>query len=480
MFETLEILLDLNYSGLQRKIESSVGGIEKAFKKIDKEFDWGKIMNANYFKSVNWTSLIGMLFTPANLITFFAAMGALGLTTAMGLQSQVTTSPVGATLSDSDRQIFTDAAKSIAQSTGQSSSDVVDAMSALFPAMGDNVDATVKLTQLLAEAAAATGQNVKDVGQPFAGLLQTLGVSDLGTASDLLTAITNGANQAGISVQSFIQAFGQFAPEVANAHLSVSGLIDVFRQFGASIQGAGLQGATEAFNTLFKSLTSSDPSAIALANLSGGVQKLKSLIDDGKTSGALDAVGASVENLAQHGQLSMLANEFGVSAAGLDAFDGKVTKFHEADLKSIQELFDSTATSARGLAQAWETLKNESSDVFGGPLMIALNAILGLFTAIIGAFDIFKQDVEGMFKDPVNFGLSDPLSKNGGSNAVSTPATGPNISNTFNFSISGGGQAVNNANTVLKTLGNQNNNLAPGAGGNPTPRMSITSPFITP
>ena len=500
--------MNLNYTGLQSKIEGSLNSIEQAFKSVDTKFDWSKLMNTNYFKTINWTSLLGYLFTPANLISFFAAMGALGLTTGMQLQTATTTTPVGATLSTTDRQLFTDTAKTIASSTGQSSTDIVTAMEALYPALGDNAQSTMQLVQLLAQSAAATGQNVAQIGTPFAGLLQTLGITDLGTASDLLTALTNGASQAGVSIQDFIGQFQAFAPEVKNANLSTQGLVDTVRQFGASWEGAGVQGATEAFNALFKSLTSSDSSAIALANMSGGVAHLKSLIEDGKTASALGAIGTSVKTLAQGGQMSMLASEFGINAAGLAAFNGNLTAFPEAKMETLSTLFNKTATASRALAQNWEGLKNIAVDLFGGQTVI--NSITDLFTWTSKLLNLFTSNQDLLSTSPLgvflgglpaqiklvetafgsletvikdflslwqNTGGVSSLSANGGSNAVSTPKTAPGIPQTINIPITINQGGSSSSSVLSKQISNQANNQSANAGKIYSSPFLITAPL---
>lgn len=420
MFETLDILIKADYTGLKSGIESSLSFIEKSFSNIKTgKIDLSKVISADFFTGINWTSLIGKLFSPANLVAFFSAMAAMGITTAISQQAATTTTPVGAGLTPAQRTDLTDVANQIATQTGQSADDIITAIEQLIPALGGNVDAAKKLGLQMAEVAATTGESLPSLAGAFAPLLQTLGISDLGSATTLLTSFDNAAIQSGQTVDTLVKAFQQFAPMVKASGLSIDGINHSIQQFGASVQGAGLEGATAAFNTFFQVLSRANDGAIALGGVAGGVGKLKNEVESGNVSQALNNISDAVSNLTQKGQLSLLGPQFSTSAEGLAAMIGQLTAYPIQTQETITQRFNDTDTALREFNKTYNEFKALTSVVVGAPLLAFLTSVLQLLNAIMDPLDTFKSFLS-LFQDT--------LSPNGGSNAVSTPQLAPNVS----------------------------------------------------
>ena len=375
MTETLELLIDLNSSGIEKKVSGLLSSVNSTFQQFSSgKFDWSKYTDG--LGSVNWTSVIGKLFTPANLITFFSAMAATGIVAAATQQQAAATgTPAGAGLTAGQQSGVITASQGIANTTGQSTDDNTVAIETLLPALGDNVTAAQTLAQQIAEVAASEGVSSTSVAQSFAPLLQTLGISDLGDAEALLTSFANSAVQSGTNISTLISAWSQFAPEVKEANISQTALNTAVQQFGASVEGAGLPGATSAFQLLFDSIT---PTAnqLAFSVLAGGAEKLKAAVADGQTSTALNDIGGAVKSMAVGGNLALLNTEFGVNATAIAAVTGQLTTYPIATQQSINQIFSDTNTSLRAFNEALQTFQNLAEKTVGAPLLALLVALI--------------------------------------------------------------------------------------------------------
>jgi hypothetical protein len=382
MTETLELLIDLNSSGIEKKVSGLLSSVNSTFQQFSSgKFDWSKYTDG--LGSVNWTSVIGKLFTPANLITFFSAMAATGIVAAATQQQAAATgTPAGAGLTAGQQSGVITASQNIADTTGQSTDDNTVAIETLLPALGDNVTAAQALAQQVAEVAASEGVSTTSVAQSLAPLLQSLGISDLGDAETLLTSFANSAVQSGTGISTLIGAWSQFAPEVKEANISQSALNTAVQQFGASVEGAGLPGATSAFQLLFDSIT---PTAnqLAFSTLAGGAEKLKAAVADGQTSTALNDIGGAVKSMAVGGNLTLLNTEFGVNATAIAAVIGQLTTYPIVTQQTIDQLFKDTNTSLRAFNEALQTFQSLAATTVGAPLLALLTGVVEAVTFLM-------------------------------------------------------------------------------------------------
>jgi len=395
-FDTLKAVMELDSTGIESGLKTTMSKIQKIISdpKTGK-LDMKKLFDAN-FNSLNWTTIIGKLFTPANLIAFFSAMAATGIVAAATQQQAAATgTPAGAALTPTQQSGVTAAAQAIANTTGQGTNDVTTAIETLLPALGDNVQAAQTLAGQIAKVAASEGVSTTSVAQSFAPLLQSLGITDLGDATTLLTSFDNAAVQSGQTVSTLIDSWQPFVAQIKEAKLSQKGLNDVVQQFGASVEGAGLTGATAAFQLLFDSIT---PTAnqMAFSNLAGGAKKLKQQVADGQTSGALDAIGGAINSMATSGNLNLINSEFGVNATAIAAVTGNLTKYPIATQQTIDEIFKATNTDLRQFNEALQTFENLAANTFGAPLLAVLTGITDFFIALASnqlAWDSFVTGI---------------------------------------------------------------------------------------
>jgi hypothetical protein len=403
--DTLQLLVDLDSSGLESKINSTVSSVTKAFEKFE-GLDFNKLLSG--LDSVNWTSIVGKLFSPANLIAFFSAMAATGIIASIQQQATIGGAPGTGELTGgaggSTAAGIISAAQQIADTTGQSTTDIETAIESLIPALGDNVDAANSLGLQIAEVANASGTTASTVAAIFAPFLQVLGVTDLKDASSILQSLGNSAAQANTPIQDLIQSYSAFAPEVKIANLNQAGLNNTMQQFGASVEGAGLPGATAAFQTLFDVLTGANEGAVALGAAAGGVGKLKAEVEDGNTAGALNDISTAVKGLLENGQLTLVGGQFDLTAAGISALEGNLTKYPIDTQQTIQSLFASSVTPMTKFNEALQTLENTTSKTFGNgfvndflvPTITGLTWLLQNSTNVLGFFDKLAGDVGGL------------------------------------------------------------------------------------
>jgi hypothetical protein len=382
MTETLELLIDLNSSGIEKKVSGLLSSVNSTFQQFSSgKFDWSKYTDG--LGSVNWTSVIGKLFTPANLITFFSAMAATGIVAAATQQQAAATgTPAGAGLTAGQQSGVITASQGIANTTGQSTDDNTVAIETLLPALGDNVTAAQALAQQVAEVAASEGVSTTSVAQSLAPLLQSLGISDLSDAEALLTSFANSAVQSGTNISTLIDAWSQFAPQVKEANISQTALNNAVQQFGASVEGAGLPGATAAFQLLFDSIT---PTAnqLAFSTLAGGAGKLKAAIADGSTATALNDIAGAIKTMAVGGNLALLNTEFGVNATAIAAVIGQLTTYPIVTQQTIDQLFKDTNTSLRAFNEALQTFQNLAATTVGAPLLALLTGVVEAVTFLM-------------------------------------------------------------------------------------------------
>src|SRR5579859_7430671 len=184
--EQLDILIRADYHGLKADIDNATKTLNQSFEKALKDVQTGKIdinklFNKNFYSSINWTSIISKLFSPANLLAFFSAMAATGIVAAAAEQGAFSGgaqggTPAGLGLTPTQRTDVTDAARTIANQTGVSTASIITAIEALLPALGDNVQAAENLAASLAMSPGITSENIAATAGQFGGTLQTLGI----------------------------------------------------------------------------------------------------------------------------------------------------------------------------------------------------------------------------------------------------------------------------------------------------------------
>jgi hypothetical protein len=404
VFETLKILIRADSSGLQRDIQSATSfigdGLSKALKDVKTgKIDMSKLFNQNFYSNLNWTSIISKLFSPANLLAFFSAMAAVGVVTAATEQAAVGSSPSTGNLpggaTGTASQAIIDAAQTIADQTGQSSTDIITTIEELLPALGNNVTAAEQLADQVAMAANASGTSASSVASQFAPLLQSLGITDVSDATTLLTSFANAAAQSNTPVQTLIQDWQQFAPLVAQANIGQTGLNNAVQQFGASVEGSGIQAATSVYSALFQALTPSNATQEALSAAAGGIGTLKTEIEDGTTSKALSALGTAFASLPAD-QINLVAAAFGLNSTDMNALEKTIDEYPIDTQKSIQQLFQASITPMTQFNQALQTFENLASNTFGGPLLTVLTGITNFFTNLIQNQTAFALFVAGV------------------------------------------------------------------------------------
>ncbi|MHB8483869.1 MAG: hypothetical protein ACYDBV_14245, partial [Nitrospiria bacterium] len=241
-------MLDLNYSGLASKIEGGVNTIESAFKKVDKEFNWNKIMNANYFKSINWNSLVSMMFTPANLITFFSAMSAFGIISSIN-QQNVGAAAGGATgnTSPSDISLFGSQAMSVASKIGTlagSQADIGLAIAQTFNYIsqyGGSISDAVDIVTRLGKSLEVTGGKFSDATAPILAFLGAAGMTNVADINNIVGSIMELSQATGdtTSMGSAATSMEQFGLQAKQGGLNAAGIVSNIQEAGSVAKSLG-------------------------------------------------------------------------------------------------------------------------------------------------------------------------------------------------------------------------------------------------
>ena len=310
MGDTLQILLDLNYTGLQQKIAGALGGIEKTFKSIDTEFDWSKTMNASYFNSINWTSLISKLFTPANLVAFFSAMAATGVIAGLTAQAAGTNAAASAGLDTggaSAGPAITSGALTAQDTLGGlvgSTSDVATAlakMTAYVEQFGGSATDAVSITTELGEALKATGGTFSQAfDTSLIQLLQNSGATTPDQIEQLISNVMSSSQASGgnLSMSDVVTQSQQLAINATKAGVGFDALNTLIVNFGASAK-VSLQGAQDDMTVWTTALSGSESGITALADLGFGTMgNLVSGLNTNVTT-TTDAINKKLSSMSQ-------------------------------------------------------------------------------------------------------------------------------------------------------------------------------------
>jgi hypothetical protein len=353
----LEIGVLLDYSSLKSQLSTMMTGIGKQFQNVlGTGLDLNKA-SMESFKTMNWSPILSKLFAPANLIAMFSAMAALGITSAIQNQQNVTNVPGGANLTPTQRGEITNAAIGISNATGINASDIATSIMTLKPALGNNIDATNQLAMQVAKVASTTGDNLGTLSGAFGAIIQTLGITNIDDATALLQSFENAASQSGQQVSTLMNSWENFNPKVKEANIGQRGINNAIQEFGAAVEGAGLPAATAAFTLLFDSITPTQ-SQMAFSNLAGGANKLKQAVADGQTGNALNGIADAVKKMEVDGNIELLNSQFGITSSVLAGIEGNLNTWPIDKQKTIDDAFNNTNTAVRQLNDSWQTFKN--------------------------------------------------------------------------------------------------------------------------
>lgn len=279
VLDTLEILIEADSSGLQTQLKKAT---DTVIGFVDKMND----------QTVNWQSILsGALDT--SIISGIASTFALAIEQTVSFQNAALNlnniaTPATASLADSINQVGGQAYQ-LAQSSGQSLGDATSAFEAFSKAGLDSAAATTAVNEA-SQIAYATGESYTDVVTELVALFQQWGVTTTPQVTQALTGLANAAQTGQFSFDELIQALTpqgailQTKTNISDTAISLAELSDqtgltktsVLDTFSAI--AAGVQNPISSINLLVGNMAtavSSGPTGLITA-----FQNIKTKLDE--------------------------------------------------------------------------------------------------------------------------------------------------------------------------------------------------------
>ena len=481
-FESLQLLVDLDASGLERKINTTVTSITGAFSKFEK-LDFNSLFKQ--MDNINWTSIVGKLFSPANLIAFFSAMSAAGIIQA--IQSQQQTATTQGTTGETSGQAGATTGASVQEfrTLGTSVGSLQDVNNAVttFTALTGSITDAQQITDALGKAAETTGTTIGAVLPNLLTFLQNAGIN---TEPAIVTVIDNllQSTQASGGLEGMGQIAGQLADFGTAAQAAKSPLSAISQQivaFGAQIKDVGVAQATANQDELNQSLEGTENGLLVSGmtkqafdnffNTKGPVTAMDEIATHIKNvSPDMDALITSAFNLSENatvGASAFLAVQGAIDVAAKTAN----TKLGPA-LSDINKQWDATDTVTRDIGKTIATFETLFMNADAGTLNSDLSKTSGITTTEFAPGVPANAILDALNSLSANSSPNPTLHQTPSATTVS-PSNSANLTLTFKGLPSGV--------TVGATSSSQQNGvngLQSGAGVPSSNNITISNPFL--
>lgn len=387
-FDTLQILIEANYSGLQTQLKQGLNQIQQF------------VQNANG-QAINWRSILGSTVTPALMATIASAF-ALSVAQALQFQAAVQGASLNTTTAfGNTTAAMTNGAYNISAATGQSANDVENAIGQVSMVYKNYNDA-LTVTNDLAQFATVEHLNLADaigVGLP---LLQQWGVS-AGDAANVLATLGESTSFGKLSISQLTDMLTNAGPALSKlttlpqaiAQLQEASTVPGFtpdaikNMFDVVVQGA--QNVKDPVNKIFGDM------ATSLAT--GGFAK------------ALDNISNKIQGWGSDAQI--VGKQFGLTAntisenltAPANAFSdiNELAKQFLQNLEPLNKWFTDNQTMIDKFKEAWATLIADLEKAAVPPLIEAMIKVLDGADVLT---KIFSEGVNGPTANTVSTGLT--------------------------------------------------------------------------
>ena len=399
MFDTLTILLDLDYAGLQTKLTAAVNGVFEAITKLNlQKVKWDDIINMQGFGSINWSELMTKLFSPANLVLMFSALAAVGITSALQQQQIALTTGGGTTLTPNQMTQGGQAALGVLENLGlgvsnlQQINSLLDTFFAQFSS--GNAQTAESLTTNLAAAITRTGGSLStfDVGG-FESLLGALNATDPSQVNDITDALMNAAkNSEGLmNMSTAVQQLQGPITTMAAAGIPFTDLLKSIVLYGSMIgSGMGVSQAQDLFSSFAEALNN-PISKIAL--LTGGTAHWQEIVKSKGPKEAIIEFADAIKNYATKDGAGLAGEILGVSqntiaaSKNMDTYKSKLkdtANVGKSAVSDINKQISQTQTAMESLTSAWDTFWAAlGKSIQASPLLPALTTLINLITSLM-------------------------------------------------------------------------------------------------
>jgi hypothetical protein len=408
-FDSLQLLVDLDASGLETKINSTVTSITDALGKFE-NLDFSKLMSS--LDSVNWTSIVGKLFSPANLIAFFSALAATGVIAGMaaqqagataattaGLTTGLTGVGVGSTIT-TDALTAQNTLGGLAGSTTDVASALADMTAYISNFGGTATDATTIITAM-GQALAATGGNFSTAFAPLMQLIQNSGAETPAQIEELISNVMSSSQASGgtLSMADVASQTSDFALAAQKAHVSFDGINTSIVTFGKEAN-INLSGAQADMKLLTSEVNGSTSGVEAMAQqgtnfntvVSGLNTNASKVFSDMNTALAkmpipmLDTLAGALGIPTPAAQAAVQLAKWGpaidIATASMVTLSGPTA------LAKINTQFQDSLTLADALKIDWQNIQDDLASIWNaspGGFLTALIALGGLSFAALSA-----------------------------------------------------------------------------------------------
>jgi hypothetical protein len=247
-FDTLTAVMELDSSSIQSGLKSMMTSIHKTITDPQSgKLDMSKFFDSN-LNSINWTSIIGKLFSPANLIAFFSAMATTGIIQ-MAQQQSLTATTQGTTgLTGVQAGNISAEAVQTFRSLGTSVGSLQDVQTAItqFTALTGSVSQAQQITQALGQAVETTGTTLSAVLPNLVTFLQNAGISSEPAIVTIIDNLMQSVQASGglESMGTIAQQLSDFGTAAQAAKSPLSAISQQIVAFGGEIKDLGVEQAT--------------------------------------------------------------------------------------------------------------------------------------------------------------------------------------------------------------------------------------------
>jgi hypothetical protein len=449
MDNVLQILIEADATGLTTQLtraqDTIVGFVDK--------------MNS---QQVDWTSILSSTISPA-IITGIASLFASAITQTLSYNQAVTQQGEAVGLTSQQMAQFGSASQGIADTTGQSATDINAAMTALLPVMGYSIPDAMATATTIAQLAASGFGSISDITQAAIPILQAWGAQTSTQANVVLNSIMEAAQSSGQSFSTIADGINGFQANLIRSGATLQNFQDIAVTFGVTVANVGLKPATDMMTLFGQAATGANP---GLNNFAGSAAMLKADLSDGKVSNALESMSLSLSKISPIVQSSLGIPDDVISGMkdyinDWSTIQKEIAATKEANATAATA-FVATDTPVRQLQEDWQKILQALTDP---AILTSIDAISNVLTGLVVMFtDILKlsQDLGtginqametiangalktvlaglGTFKEVLTTieqlasskGLSDVLNALGGTQQFeTTPATNGSLSTSY-------------------------------------------------
>lgn len=311
--DTLEILLEANSRGLQSQLKRSSETIKSFVSSMNKQ-------------EVSWTSILTRTIQPA-IITGIAGMFATAITQAVSFQKQVSDAAIQS--SGEYEQSYSDidkSAKKISSATGQSTSEVADALATISRSTLDAAAQyeVVYTASLLAQKGFG---ELNEITKILGNSMSNWGIT---TAEEAKTALNSLFNSASVGKFTMLELANEMEKVgvALRDKISFSDAVGSLAAFSAQTQ-ITKEVASESFSKIAEAAQNPLDSINIMV---GGVGRIADVIKEKGIVGAFQEVAEAIQKYPTAAAVE-LGKNFGLSA---DA----VTQFRNTSIPQLQEVYD--------------------------------------------------------------------------------------------------------------------------------------------